>query len=47
MEVPVSKLIMIAPHVNERTQEELLADAESLSRSDLDHKLKERGEDSG
>lgn len=43
VEVPVSKLIMIAPHVTEDNKEELLKEAEALSRSDLGYKLREEG----
>jgi hypothetical protein len=38
-DVPVSKLIAIAPHINKENETELLALARGNSKSDLDHEL--------
>lgn len=42
-EIPVSKLIMIAPYVKEENKLELIAAAKSLSRSDLRQELVSHG----
>ena len=41
--IPVSKLIMIAPHINEKNKTDLIVAEGSLSRSDLRHELLSHG----
>jgi len=39
LDIPVSKLIMIAPHVTEKNKDEMVEAARGLSRGDLRHEL--------
>ncbi|MCK4824234.1 hypothetical protein KA005_51255, partial [bacterium] len=41
--IPVSKLVMIAPHVDKENMQELIGKARELSRSDLRHELLDHG----
>lgn len=39
IDVPVSKLMLVAPHINEKNRDQMVEDARTLSASDLWHKL--------
>ena len=39
MDIPLGKLIMVAPHINDTNREELVSQARALSKSDLEHQL--------
>jgi hypothetical protein len=47
VEIPISKLVMIAPHITKKNESELIVAAKSLSRGDLRHELMTHGLEPG